>query len=95
MTEKKEFCCHSVSRKECPKKNTKERLYFFLQESKLPEEQTNVCTKNQRKERKGFITHSTSRQSSDKTAHDVVCKIQARKKERKQASKQHQQQRED
>jgi hypothetical protein len=39
-------------------------------------------------EGKGRIHHSlTSRQSSDKTAHDVVCKIQARKKERKQASR--------
>jgi hypothetical protein len=40
-------------------------------------------------EGKERIHHSlTSRQSSDKTAHDVVCKIQARKKERKKASKQ-------
>jgi hypothetical protein len=47
-------------------------------------------------EGKERIPHSlTSRELSDKTAHDVACKIQARKKERKKASKQHQQQRED
>jgi hypothetical protein len=45
-----------------------------------------MCTKNQRKERKGFLTHSQVDNYQKKTAHDVVCKIQARKKESKQAA---------